>query len=172
MVKPTRIFFVFYVLHLTTLGTQAMSFKNYYHLVVDGRGETSLICRDFTDVEEVGYSNVPQLVRKLSSAKPTGVVFTRMSGENPWHHCPSPQIVACLDGAWTVKTTDGKTTVLSKGDVLFQDNTSEHPTAEEGTKKAQHFSGIADGFETCNQLIVQLEQPDGPIPPDSDTLPL
>lgn len=85
-----------------------------------------------------------------------------MSGDNPWHHCPSPQIVVCLSGGWFVKTTDGITTTMSPGDVLFQDNTPTHPAAEAGTRRAQHYSGTAKSA-TCDQLIVQLRQPQGPV---------
>lgn len=140
--------------------------KGYYQLMVDADGETSMVKRTFSDVKVVGYSNTPQLVRALDPgvATPSGVVFTQMSGDNPWHHCPGAQIVVCLAGAWFVRTTDNVTTILNAGDVLYQDNTPAHPTAKEGTHHAMHFSGVAPGFTFCDQVIIQLHQPNGPVP--------
>lgn len=138
--------------------------KHYYQLVVDRNGGTSVIRRLFSQVEKMDYSNVPQYVRSLDSdiAVPTGVVFTQLSGDNPWHHCPGPQIVVCLSGAWFVRTTDDVTTTFLPGDVLYQDNTKRHPAAKAGTHQAQHYSGTSGG-KPCHQMIVQLLQPEGPV---------
>lgn len=153
----------------TTMGsalqdTSTEALKHYYQLVVDQHGGTSVVRRSFSQVEKTDYSNVPQYVRNLESdiAVPTGVVFTQLSGDNPWHHCPGPQIVVCLAGAWFVRTTDGITTTFLPGDVLYQDNTKRHPAAKAGTQQAQHYSGTSGG-KPCDQMIVQLMQPDGPV---------
>jgi hypothetical protein len=139
------------------------SLKSYYQLVVDREGETSVLKRDFKDVQEVGYSNTPQLLTKVpaSFATPTNVIFTALQGENPWHHCPTPQLVVCLRGGWYVKTTDGIRVDLLPGDVIYQDNTADHPAARTGTHAAMHFSGSLDNDEPCDQMIVQLELKDG-----------
>jgi len=149
-----------------------VSLKSYYQLQVDENGETSVAKREFRNVREEGYSNTPQLIKKLDPhfAIATDVIFTSLSGENPWHHCPEPQIVVCLSGGWYVKTTDGETVQLLPGDVLFQDNTAKHPAANEGTHDAMHFSGsLFDG--PCDQLIVQLDLKDGPIPNSKEAPP-
>lgn len=155
---------------LTSIGmsTSALgNFATYKQLCVDRNGETSMVEREFKDIASVGYSNVPQLVCHLAQPFQTkGVVFTRMSGENPWHHPPSPQIVVTLGGSWYIRTTDGVETQLPVGTVLFQDNIAAHPAAEPGTTKAQHFSGSVG--PTCDQMIVTLES--SPIP-DSKTMP-
>ncbi|ACI65193.1 predicted protein [Phaeodactylum tricornutum CCAP 1055/1] len=138
--------------------------KKYFQLVVDSDGGTSMVTRTFQNVEEKGYAKTPQLVTQLDNAfgVPTDVVFTQLMGENPWHHCPAPQFVICLAGGWYVKTNDGNTVNLLPGDVLFQDNTENHPAAKENTKNAQHYSGSLNG-EPCDQMIVQLDLRHGPI---------
>jgi hypothetical protein len=139
------------------------SLKSYYQLVVDAQGETSVLQREYKDVQEVGYSNTPQLLTKVPThfATPTAILFTALAGANPWHHCPTPQIVVCLRGGWYVQTTDGETTELLAGDVIYQDNTVNHPgAAVEGTHKAMHYSGslTIDGKDKpCDQMIVQLQ---------------
>jgi len=138
------------------------SLQSYYQLLVDDSGETFIMKRDFKDVEEQGYSNTPQLVKKLNPAfaKPTDIVFTQLAGENPWHHCPSPQLVICVRGGWYVMTTDGRTQNLLPGDVLYQDNTEQHPLAKPDTRQAMHFSGSLHN-EPCDQVIIQLQLTDG-----------
>ena len=138
--------------------------KSYFQLVVDDKGETSIIEREFTDVKEVEYSNTPQMLKKLDPAfgEAKDVIFTSLSGENPWHHCPAPQIVVCLGGGWYVRTTDGTKIDMYPGDVIYQDNTEHHPAEESATKKAMHFSGSLNG-KPCDQMIVQLNLKKGPI---------
>lgn len=138
------------------------SLKSYYQLLVDELGETSVVKRDFKNVEEKGYSNTPQLVKQLDPnfATPTNVIFTQLAGENPWHHCPSPQLVICVGGGWYIKTTDGNTQKLLQGDVLYQDNTEQHPSAKKDTRQAMHFSGSLNN-EPCDQVIIQLELTNG-----------
>jgi hypothetical protein len=142
------------------------SLKSYYQLVVDEEGETSVLKRDFKDVQEVGYSNTPQLLTKVPSsfATPTNVIFTALQGENPWHHCPTPQLVTCLRGGWYVKTTDGIRVDLLPGDVIYQDNTADHPAARKDSHAAMHYSGSLNNDEPCDQMIVQLELKDGGTP--------
>jgi len=120
--------------------------------------------RNFSGVKEVGYSNTPQLLKKLdpSFATPSDIIFTSLAGENPWHHCPAPQIVVCLGGGWYIRTTDDTVTEFRPGDVLYQDNTELHPAAKVGTRQAMHFSGSLD-VKPCDQMIVQLDLKDGPI---------
>lgn len=139
--------------------------QSYFQLVVDSNGETSMVKREFQDVEEKGYAASPQLVQQLDPefATPTNVVFTQLAGENPWHHCPAPQLVTCTHGGWYIRTTDNKVTEFRVGDILFQDNTQKHPAAQDGTKKAQHFSGSLDN-QPCDQIIVQLDLKKGLIP--------
>ena len=62
----------------------------------------------------------------------TGLVVTQQVGENPWHFCPSPQFVVTLEGSWYIRTSDGETTTFRPGDVLYQDNSAEHPLARRG----------------------------------------
>jgi hypothetical protein len=52
------------------------SLESYYELVVEKDGETSILKRDFKDVQEVGCSNTPQLLTKVPSsfATPTNVI--------------------------------------------------------------------------------------------------
>jgi hypothetical protein len=143
------------------------SLKSYYQLVVDAQGETSVLQREYKDVQEVGYSNTPQLLTKVPThfATPTAILFTALAGANPWHHCPTPQIVVCLRGGWYVQTTDGETTELLAGDVIYQDNTVNHPGAAAGKggtteHAAMHYSGslTIDGKDKpCDQMIVQLQ---------------
>lgn len=146
--------------------------KPYYQLVVDDDGGTSIVKRTFSDTEKVGYSNTPQLVNTLNSsvATPSDIVFTALEGDNPFHHCPAPQIVVCLGGGWYVRTTDGVVTEFHPGDVLFQDNVRTHPAAENGTRRAMHFSGSL-GDRPCDQMIVQLHLTDGPIANSKDAPP-
>ena len=61
-----------------------------------------------------------------------GLVVTQQVGENPWHFCPSPQFVVTLEGSWYIRTSDGKTTTFRPGDVLYQDNSAEHPLVRRG----------------------------------------
>jgi hypothetical protein len=106
--------------------------------------------------------NTPQLLTKVPThfATPTDIIFTALQGDNPWHHCPTPQIVVCLRGGWYVQTRDGETHNLLPGDVIYQDNTADHPSAQTGTHAAMHYSGSLklDGRdEPCDQMIVQLK---------------
>ena len=86
------------------------------------------------------------------------VIVTQMTGDNPWHYAPSAQFVVVLSGAWFVKGSDGSTTTFRRGDVLYQDNTKDHPATWAGTQQAMHYSGVAPGEATCSQLIIQVER--------------
>ena len=46
-----------------------------------------------------------------------------------------------LEGSWYIRTSDGKTTTFKPGDVLYQDNSAEHPLVRRGVLKR------ADGVE-------------------------
>ena len=156
----------------------APSLKSYYHLIVDGDGKTSIMKRDFANTQIKGYSNTPQVIKKINPdvAVPKDIVFTALRGENPWHHPPAPQIVVCLGGGWYVRTNDGVRVEFYPGDVLYQDNIEAHPgvtgttttthASSEGhaviEHAGQHFSGSLNG-EPCDQMIVQLELKNGPI---------
>ena len=37
-----------------------------------------------------------------------------------------------LEGSWYIRTSDGKTTTFKPGDVLYQDNSAEHPLVRRG----------------------------------------
>ena len=83
--------------------------------------------KDFTST---GGDAALQYVRAFSDSDDfslTGLVVTQQVGENPWHFCPSPQFVVTLEGSWYIRTSDGKTTTFRPGDVLYQDNSAEHP---------------------------------------------
>ena len=114
----------------------------------------------FGSLEKKGYSGTPQYVRQFSKSDFTvkSVVVTQMVGENPWHYAPSEQFVVTLAGAWYVRTSDGTTRVFKAGDVLYQDNTRQHPAAVDGTQKAMHYRGVAPGYATCSQLVIQVER--------------
>lgn len=71
-----------------------------------------------------------------------------------------------------MQTTDGNTVHLFAGDVLYQDNTADHPGARKRTQTgtttihaAMHYSGSLnigdddkdDKDEPCDQMIVQLK---------------
>ena len=130
----------------------------YHHLWVDGEGVTH-VKRNclFSDLERKGYAGTPQYVLDfVGKLRTKALVVTQQTGENPWHYCPSPQFVVTLAGRWYVKTGDGETLVMKPGDVLYQDNVKTHPMAEEGTRKAQHYSGARGG--PCNQMVVQVDR--------------
>ena len=153
------------------------SIKSYYQLQVDEHGETSIAKQNFHNVETKGYSNAPQLVQQLDPefATPTNVIFTQLAGENPWHHCPAPQLVVCLAGSWYIRTTDGNATKFYPGDVLYQDNTEQHPAVlaaaqlggnssnnNKNNHIAMHYSG-SNNNKPCDQMIVQLDLKHGSI---------
>ena len=88
--------------------------------------------KDFTST---GGDAALQYVRAFSDSDDfslTGLVVTQQVGENPWHFCPSPQFVVTLEGSWYIRTSDGETTTFRPGDVLYQDNSAEHPLARRG----------------------------------------
>jgi hypothetical protein len=61
-----------------------------------------------------------------------------------------------------IKTSDGSKRVFKAGDVLFQDNTKECPTA----KEAKHYSGTV-GEAPCQQIILHVDRKpevDHPLP--------
>ena len=92
--------------------------------------------KDFTST---GGDAALQYVRAFSNSDDfalTGLVVTQQVGENPWHFCPSPQFVITLEGSWYIRTSDGKTTTFKPGDVLYQDNSAEHPLVRRGVVDA------------------------------------
>lgn len=137
----------------------------YRQLWVSDDGVTHLAERRFGGLETMDFTSTGgdaamQYVRAFSSTDDfllTGLVITQQVGENPWHHCPSPQFVVTLDGSWYIRTSDGEVTTFSKGDVLYQDNSAAHPLAARGPsggapRGAQHWSGAQGG--PCNQLVL------------------
>ena len=75
-----------------------------------------------------------------------------------FHH--AAQFVVTLEGSWYIRTSDGKTTTFEPGDVLYQDNSAEHPLAKLGASGqapsgAQHWSGAQGG--PCNQLVLGVK---------------
>jgi hypothetical protein len=139
--------------------------KSYYHLVVDAQGETSMAQRDFSNAEDQASESLFRLTEKIpeSFGKPSGISFTKLQGDEPWHNCPSPQLVFVLSGEWWVKTNDGKTTNFKAGDVLWQDNCEDHPAFEKGSQKTQHYSGTPDNV-ACDQVILSIDMVNGPVP--------
>ena len=132
---------------------------SYHHMYVDATGKTR-IARDqpFGKLIKKGYSGTPQYVRDFSSAfKVKSMIVTQQFGPNPWHYCPSPQFVITLRGQWYIETGDGEIIVMTPGDCLYQDNVKEHPFAVEGTRAAQHYSGVVPGTGPCNQLVIQVD---------------
>ena len=123
--------------------------------------------KDFTST---GGDAALQYVRAFSNSDDfalTGLVVTQQVGENPWHFCPSPQFVVTLEGSWYIRTSDGKTTTFKPGDVLYQDNSAEHPLAKLGASGqapsgAQHWSGANGG--PCNQLVLGVKPRVFPAP--------
>jgi hypothetical protein len=85
-----------------------------------------------------------QYVRSVGKAvPPSNLIFTQQTGDNPWHQCPTTQIVVTLAGRWFVNTTDGDSVVMGPGDVLYQDD----------------FKGReVDG--PCNQLVISAPEKD------------
>jgi hypothetical protein len=132
----------------------------YHQLYVGPDGYTK-IARDLAvsnmEKQDFTSSSSLQYVRSFSSDdfEVVNTILTQQFGENPWHYCPAPQFVVTLAGRWFVRTPDGNEIVMGPGDLLYQDNTKEHPKAVEGTRQCMHYSGAVDG--PCNQLIIQLK---------------
>lgn len=132
----------------------------YHQLYVGSDGYTH-IARDLTvskmEKKDFTSSSSLQYVRSFISDEfdVVNTIVTQQFGENPWHYCPAPQFVVTLAGRWFVRTPDGDEIVMGPGDLLYQDNTSEHPKAVEGTRQCMHYSGAVEG--PCNQLIIQLK---------------
>ena len=102
-----------------------------------------------------------QYVRDLNGTlDPTGLVVTQQTGDNPWHQCPTSQIVVTLAGGWFVNTTDGGHVEMREGAVLYQDDYRGLVVAG---RQPQHYSGTLDGAP-CNQLVVQVAPRAFPAP--------
>ena len=134
----------------------------YHQLYVATDGNTRLardqkfsqmVKKDFTSSSSIQY------VRSFSAEEleVVNTIVTQQFGDNPWHYCPAPQFVITLAGRWFVRTPDGDELVMQPGDVLYQDNTKDHPLAQQGTRHCMHYSGAVGG--ACNQLIIQLRTP-------------
>lgn len=103
-------------------------------------------------LKQTGSFGTPQYVRDmLKTLPPTDLVFTQQTGANPWHQCPSPQLVVTLAGHWYVNTTDGASVVFRPGDVLYQDD-SKGLLVHGSTPN--HYSGALGG--PCNQLVISV----------------
>merc|ERR1719204_1899047 len=92
----------------------------YYQLWVDEEGITHIDEQQFRNLTEKGFSSTAlQFVRSFTDRdfSLSGLVVTQQTGENPWHHCPSPQFVVTLEGSWYIRTSDGKETTFTAGDV-------------------------------------------------------
>jgi len=112
-----------------------------------------MVEKDFTDSASLQY------VRAFTSDEfeVENFIVTQQFGDNPFHYCPAPQFVVTLAGRWVVRTPDGEELIMGPGDVLYQDNTKDHPLAVAGTHRCMHFSGAVGG--ACNQLVIQLKTP-------------
>ena len=100
----------------------------------------------------------PQYVRDLGDLS-SGLVFTQMSGPNPWHQCPTAQFVVVLDGTWSVNVTssvEGESTYveMGPGHVLYQDD---YKGVTVGGVEPVHYSQSV-GEAPCNQLIISTER--------------
>ena len=129
----------------------------YTHMYVGSDGLTHLkrSCK-FGSLVKKGYAGTPQYVRSFASDfQVKDMVVTQQFAENPWHYCPSPQFVITTQGRWYIETGDGDRIEFSAGDVLYQDNTAEHPMATAGTQRAMHYSGA---IGRCNQLVIQVDR--------------
>ena len=79
----------------------------YRQLWVSDDGVTHLAERRFGGLETMDFTSTGgdaamQYVRAFSSTDDfllTSLVITQQVGENPWHHCPSPQFVVTLPAA-------------------------------------------------------------------------
>lgn len=135
-------------------GSSAPEDFRYTHLWASADGETHLQSCTAKDFESKGYSGSPQWVLGLGKRfTPTSLTLTQVDPgwDNPWHPCPAPQFVVTLSGSWFLRTSDGSEVRFKAGDVLWQDNTKDCPSA----KPAQHCSGTV-GDEPCRQLLVQV----------------
>eukprot|EP00931_Biecheleriopsis_adriatica_P010463 TRINITY_DN111531_c0_g1_i1.p2 TRINITY_DN111531_c0_g1~~TRINITY_DN111531_c0_g1_i1.p2 ORF type:complete len:183 (-),score=19.57 TRINITY_DN111531_c0_g1_i1:93-641(-) len=134
---------------------------SYIHLWEDEQGETHL--KD-CQVQNLAFKKLPggateQYVRSLSDTvdelNVTNIIVTQQLGPNSWHHCPQAQFVVTLAGAWFVNSTDGDQRFLTPGTWLWQDDSAHHPAAENGTRKAMHYS---EALGPCNQMVLQFEK--------------
>lgn len=131
---------------------------SYHHMYVgeDGLTHIKRNCA-FGSLEKKGYSGSPQYVRNFNGEFGLkSMVVTQQFAENPWHYAPSPQFVVTLEGSWYIETGGGERIEFNVGDVLYQDNTAEHPMAVAGTQRAMHYSGPVGG--PCNQLVLQVDR--------------
>ena len=92
----------------------------------------------------------PQYVRDLGGNFSTGLIITQMSGDNPWHQCPTSQFVVVLEGSWFVNTTDSGYVEMGPGSVLYQDD---YKGLEVNGVKPMHYSGSLND-KPCNQIII------------------
>lgn len=124
----------------------------YTHLWVSKDGETHIKECRLSGFDLKKYADQPQYIKE--GPAPSKIVFSQLDPglEQDLHCCPQVQFVVCLAGSWYVKTTDGTKKVFVPGDVLFQDNTKECPSA----KPPQHYSGVV-GSEPNQQMIIQVD---------------
>ena len=100
----------------------------------------------------------PQYIKDLGDMS-SGLIFTQMFGQNPWHQCPTSQFVIVLEGRWSVNVTSsvlGEFTYveMGPGHVLYQDD---YNGFEINDVEPMHFSQSLDGLP-CNQLIVSVDR--------------
>lgn len=124
----------------------------YVHLWVDSEGETHIQDAKMKGFELKKYAADPQFVKDDIEA-PTKIVFTELAPgiEQDYHPCPEVQFVACLAGAWKIKTTDGAERTMKAGEVLFQDDVEKSPAK----KTPKHWSAVV-GDQPCQQMVVQV----------------
>ena len=93
----------------------------FTRLWVDNDGHTHLADCTVQGLKKSGSFGTPQYVRDmLKVLPPQDLIFTQQTGDNPWHQCPSPQLVVTLAGSWYIRTTDGGYVEMHAGDVLYQ----------------------------------------------------
>lgn len=124
----------------------------FVRLWVSSDNHTHLTHCHVTNLTKKASFGTAQYVRDLTAALPPHkLVVTQQIGANPWHFCPSPQVVVTLAGSWYINTTDGDSVVLHPGDWLFQDDSADNPG------QGKHYSGpTTDG--PCNQLVLAVDR--------------
>mmetsp|Transcript_8409 Transcript_8409/g.16868 ORF Transcript_8409/g.16868 Transcript_8409/m.16868 type:complete len:175 (-) Transcript_8409:66-590(-) len=119
-------------------------------------GETHLQDCTIQDMEKkmLPGGKFPQFVRDLGDLS-SGLVFTQMMGENPWHQCPTSQFVVVLEGSWSVNVTssvegESKYVEMGPGHVLYQDDYK--GVTINGVEPVHYSQSV--GEAPCNQIII------------------
>ena len=138
---------------VTTIASSApdQGIVKFTRLYTSSTGETKLQDCTVQAMEKklLPGGETPQFVRDLGNFS-TGVILTQMSGDNPWHQCPTSQFVVVLEGSWFVNTTDNGYIEMGPGSILYQDD---YKGLEVNGVKPMHYSGSLND-KPCNQIII------------------